>query len=98
MAWPPPRGAEKLVDWLCDCHRAGHHEAVNSWCPMCENESNMTELQKMTVTELRRALSLTAYPLLEVAAELMERVEEAEAFRLHVIKRCEEMMKLTKGE
>jgi len=40
---PMPSREERLVDWLCEMHRAGEeHEARQ--CPMCEAEE--TELEK----------------------------------------------------
>ena len=94
---PPPRGEEKRNDEVCEAHRAGEdHDPA--WCTICENEAAMDELKKLTIDGLRKALYLHHYVPFEVAVEMLRRLEEAEAFRLDVIKRCEAMMGITKGE
>ena len=99
MAVPLPQGAEKLNDEVCEAHRDGAHDEnpLRETCPLCDTAENEIDLEAMTLDQLEGACRRHDYNTDELTSEIFRRLREAEAFRVDVIKRCEAMMKLTKG-
>ena len=99
MMYPPYKSEEAWLDDLCRQHRDGAHDEtpLRETCPLCDSEENMRELEILTLDQLEGACRRHDYNTDELTSEIFRRLREAEAFRVDVIKRCEAMMKLTKG-